>query len=56
MPDLTQEEFEECLAEYLDVFRNSSGSATAELICRIRLKDIGMEKDEIDYVIRTNRP
>jgi len=57
MPDdLTPEEREECLQEYLDIFRNSSGNMTAEVNFRIMLKRLGIDRDEIDYLVRTNRP
>jgi hypothetical protein len=57
MPDdLTPEEREECLQEYLDIFKNSSGNMTAEVRLRINLDKLGLDRDEIDYLVRTNRP
>lgn len=55
-PDLTPEEYEDCIAEYLNIFENSSGSVSDELHCRLSLKKIGMEEDEIDSLIKENRP
>ena len=54
--DLTPEEREECIQEYLDIFRNTSGSAVHEYQCRVRLNKLGLDRDEIDYLIRINRP
>jgi len=57
MPDdLTPEEREECLQEYLDVFKNSNGNMAAEVRFRISLGRLGLDRDEIDYLVRTNRP
>jgi hypothetical protein len=54
--DLTPDEREECIIEYVDEFRNGTGGALAEYYCRMCLDKIGMDRDEIDYLIRTNRP
>jgi len=53
---LTREEYDECVTEYIDQWTNSAGSAAAELTIRIKLRHIGMDADEIDYIIRTYRP
>lgn len=54
--DLTPEEREECIREYIDQWRHSSGSALAEAKTVASLKRIGMDRDEINYLIRTNPP
>ena len=54
--DLTPEERQDCIEEYLDVFKNSSGSAVHEAQLRIRLKKLGIDRDEVDMLVRLNRP
>ena len=54
--DLTREEYDECVTEYVDVFKRSNGGVFAEAILRAALRKIGMDIDEIDYLVRLNRP
>ena len=56
MPDLTEDEWNECYVDYIDEFKNSDGGPAAEVTCRIKLQKLGIDEDEIDYLIRINRP
>lgn len=53
---LTRGEYDEAVEAYTEEFKNSSGSASHELWLKIRLRKIDMPEDEIDYLVRTNRP
>lgn len=50
---LSREEYDEAVEAYTDEYKNSSGSFTAELSFRVSLKRIGMDEDEISYLVRT---
>lgn len=54
--DLTEEEREECVVAYTDEFKLSNGGAFAEAIYRGKLKKLGIDRDEADYLVRINRP
>lgn len=54
--DLTPEEREEYISAHCEEFKKSSGSAVAEMELRIKLARIPMDKDEIDFLVRVNRP
>lgn len=49
--DLNDEEFDECLKAYSEEFRSSNKGPAAELTLRIRLKAIGLDRDEIDLTV-----
>lgn len=53
---LTRDEYNQDVESYVEEFKNSSGSASHELWLKIRLRKIDMPEDEIDYLVRTNRP
>lgn len=54
--DLTPEERQEYIEDCIDEFKENSGSVVAEQTCRIRLSKAGIDRDEIDYIIKANRP
>ncbi len=56
MPDLTREEYNECVEEYTEVFKKSNGGIFAEVYFKHQLRKLGMDEDEIDYLVRINRP
>lgn len=49
---LTREEYNEAVDAYIDEFRTGKLDETT---FRERLKAVGMDRDEVDYVARTNR-
>lgn len=53
---LTRDEFNWAVECYTEEFKNSSGSSSHELWLKIRLRKLDMDEDEIDYLVRTNRP
>lgn len=51
--DLNSEEFKECLEAYVSEFNESRKGPADYLYLRIRLSRIGLDRDEIDDVIRS---
>lgn len=54
--DLTKEEREEYIEAHIGEFKRSAGGAVAEAMLRCRLAAIPMDRDEIDFLVRVNRP
>lgn len=54
--DMTEEERQDYIEEAIDVFKNSTGSPVHETSFRICLGKAGMDVDEINHLVRINRP
>lgn len=54
--DLTPEEREDCIKDYTDEYKNSSGTVFYEALYIAKLAKLGLDKDEIDYLVRLNSP
>lgn len=53
--ELTEEEFIECLNEYVEVFKLSKKDATAEVHFRISMTSIGLDVFEIESLLKELR-
>lgn len=51
--DLTPEEREDCIKDYIDEFIHSNGSIVAELTCRRKLTRVGLDRYEINDLFKT---
>lgn len=54
--DMNAEERQEYIEDCINTFKQSSGSAVHEAQLKLRLRKAGLDTDEIDYIVRTNRP